>query len=71
MQVSNPQTFNRYSYTGNDLVNRTDSSGMDWVAEASNSYAYRIEPNDFKLTTTGTPMTSSGRLLEGCSANNG
>src|SRR2546423_13838840 len=28
MSLTDPQTFNRYSYTGNDPVNHTDPSGM-------------------------------------------
>lgn len=29
MRLTNPQTFNRYSYVGNDPVNRIDLSGLD------------------------------------------
>jgi len=31
--LSNPQTQNRYSYTGNDPVNRKDPSGMSWQGD--------------------------------------
>ncbi|MET0624140.1 MAG: RHS repeat-associated core domain-containing protein [Pyrinomonadaceae bacterium] len=35
MRSADPQSFNRYSYTGNDPVNRTDSTGLDWTTDAS------------------------------------
>ena len=34
MTAADPQSFNRYSYTGNNPINRTDSSGLDWTTDA-------------------------------------
>ena len=30
---SNPQTWNRYAYVGNDVINVTDPSGKDWLTD--------------------------------------
>jgi RHS repeat-associated protein len=35
MNGANPQTFNRYAYVGNNPVNRTDSTSLDWTTDAS------------------------------------
>src|SRR5690606_801074 len=32
---ANPQTFNRYIYTGNNPVNYTDPSGLEWCMNSS------------------------------------
>lgn len=37
MRASDPQSFNRYSYVGNNPVNRIDPSGMDWQSDATQS----------------------------------
>lgn len=37
MRADDPQSFNRYSYVGNNPVNRTDPGGMDWTSDASRS----------------------------------
>lgn len=34
---ADPQTFNRYTYTGNDPINRTDPSGLSWCRSGSGS----------------------------------
>jgi RHS repeat-associated protein len=33
--AANPQTFNRYTYTGNDPINYTDPSGLNWCRNSS------------------------------------
>jgi len=37
MRPGDPQSFNRYAYVGNNPVNRTDSTGLDWTSDASQS----------------------------------
>lgn len=38
IEIGNPQTFNRYIYTGNNPVNYTDPSGLKWVRDAHEIY---------------------------------
>src|SRR5207253_1817541 len=33
MSISDPQSFNRYAYVGNDPVNGIDPSGLDWFSD--------------------------------------
>jgi len=35
MRPTDPQSFNRYAYVGNNPINRTDSTGLDWTTDAS------------------------------------
>lgn len=41
----NPQTFNRYTHTGNNPINYTDPSGLRWVSDANNEI-YWIDDNE-------------------------
>ena len=38
--AANPQTFNRYVYTGNDPVNRTDPSGLQWCRNSDGTVKF-------------------------------
>jgi RHS repeat-associated protein len=49
----NPQTFNRYSYTGNNPVNYTDPSGLD-VCESGNTVTFEGR---------GNPCTGDGKRI--------
>ena len=35
ISTASPQSFNRYAFVGNNPVNRTDPSGLDWTSDAS------------------------------------
>lgn len=43
--LGNPQTFNRYVYVGNDPVNVTDPSGLDWCRRSSDGATKWTGPN--------------------------
>ncbi len=62
----NPQTFNRYTYTGNDPINRTDPNGLRWVKDANNEIYWIPDDEDLKGRTdvTGQTITLNG----GCDA---
>ena len=55
----NPDYFNRYSYSANDPINRTDPSGESWVHAAKFAYGAVIG---------GVSGTTSGSLVNGSEA---
>lgn len=55
MRASDPQSFNRYSYVGNNPVNWIDPSGMDWennAAKQAASMHYLDQMGTLSLTPT-------------------
>ena len=69
--LDNPQTFNRYSYVGNNPVNITDPSGLDWCQNANNIAEFvQGACADPKTTVTeatarGSFDTTNGRAYDG------
>jgi RHS repeat-associated protein len=56
----NPQTFNRYVYTGNNPINYTDPSGLDYCRDGNNVVTYSASGNCGSGTNvTGTYGTVS------------
>src|SRR5579885_2285530 len=53
-QPSDPGSWNRYSYTGGDPVNRTDSSGLDWVYDfGTGTWHSSLDYNDLCWMNVG------------------
>ena len=69
--AANPQTFNRYIYTGNNPVNITDPSGLVWCSKATGNVedfewqekecrdGWNTEPDGRSTTVTSETFTSS------------
>jgi RHS repeat-associated protein len=58
--IADPQSFNHYSYSANDPVNRVDSSGLfptdlhsDWIQANSGSWEVNVYPNDSPVEIPG------------------
>jgi RHS repeat-associated protein len=56
----NPQTFNRYSYTGNNPINYTDPSGLDYYRDKDGNLVYfegsAAHDGYTNITTAGQPV---------------
>jgi len=51
---NDPGSWNRYSYTGGDPVNRTDSSGLDWVYDfGTGTWHSSLDYNDLCWMNVG------------------
>lgn len=62
MRLTNPQTFNRYTYVGNDPVNRIDPSGLDdrpniGTFSAGNIYSGGTDPLDYPTLNISNVVT--------------
>ena len=54
---ANPQTFNRYTYTGNNPINYTDPSGLEWCQKADKTVKFTANTPCAKDQTDITGMT--------------
>jgi hypothetical protein len=57
----NPQTFNRYIYTGNNPINYTDPSGLDYYRDKDGNLVYKPGSDEHEgltnITALGQPVT--------------
>lgn len=66
----NPQTFNRYTYTGNNPINYTDPSGLKWVQDGNYEIYWIDDKEDLngRVDVTGQTLTLGGGCdqIAGC-----
>ena len=66
----NPQTLNRYIYTGNDPINRTDPSGLSWCRESNGNIKFTGQgvacgSGEQNFDETSSFISQSGRTNNG------
>jgi RHS repeat-associated protein len=59
--LDNPQTFNRYTYTGNNPINYTDPSGMDYYQDDATGNIYFFPGSEIRKDKNGKLLTNITR----------
>ncbi len=67
----NPQTFNRYVYTGNNPINYTDPSGLDWCRDNSGVSFVSGSCSSSQTTVNGEHTVGRGGNFNGTHLNEG